>query len=60
MTGEHKHTCTHNCGAYYLCSRRDGCDWDDWTCPQCQDDEQAAHMTAQELATTEHATDNNR
>jgi hypothetical protein len=44
----HRHFCDTGCGAYYYCSRPDGCDRDDWTCPQCNDDELADAKTAQE------------
>ena len=34
MKATHKHTCA--CGDYYVCSRRDGCDHEEWTCPGCE------------------------
>lgn len=44
----HRHECDHGYGAFYECSRRDGCDRDTWTCPECEDDDYYAELTARE------------
>ena len=46
MSDSHKHDCDHLCGAFYVCRLRDGCDYTDWTCPACDDDDYAAELTA--------------
>lgn len=45
----HRHFCEAGCGAYYVCSQPDGCERDEWTCPECIDDQLAADMNLTEL-----------
>lgn len=46
-TPYHLHYCDHHCGDYFMCSRRDGCDLQTWTCPNCELDDLDAHWTAE-------------
>lgn len=49
---DHRHHCDHDCGAYYVCTRRDGCDRKVWTCPACADDDLDAYITQLERDTS--------
>jgi hypothetical protein len=46
---EHRHVC--GCGDYFVCSRRDGCQPDPWTCPNCLDDQRDDYLNALSPAT---------
>lgn len=54
---DHRHDCEGGCGAYYVCSRRDGCDQDEWTCPECEQDARMAEfeqLMQQEMCDDDH------
>jgi hypothetical protein len=43
----HRHFCqTPTCENHYICTQRDGCDNEKWTCPPCEWIERDAHAEA--------------